>query len=100
MFLYIQALKDFLARQKTGRMATAEEVAHLFVYLASDEVSILIKQNVLSQNPMLLCCFAVERVFVSEQFIFSLSWIIIKIKTKPCCSFSEFILQYKRCSEC
>ncbi|KAM7052162.1 dehydrogenase/reductase SDR family member 6 isoform 1-T1 [Acridotheres tristis] len=32
-----QALKDFLARQKTGRMATAEEVAHLFVYLASDE---------------------------------------------------------------
>ncbi|KAF2988555.1 hypothetical protein EK904_006209 [Melospiza melodia maxima] len=35
-----QALKDFLARQKTGRMATAEEVAHLCVYLASDEVSI------------------------------------------------------------
>ncbi|KFV14142.1 3-hydroxybutyrate dehydrogenase type 2, partial [Tauraco erythrolophus] len=32
-----QALNDFLARQKTGRMATAEEVAHLFVYLASDE---------------------------------------------------------------
>ncbi|NXB56636.1 BDH2 dehydrogenase, partial [Struthidea cinerea] len=32
-----QALKDFLARQKTGRMATADEVAHLFVYLASDE---------------------------------------------------------------
>ncbi|NWY37008.1 BDH2 dehydrogenase, partial [Sylvia atricapilla] len=32
-----QALQDFLARQKTGRMATAEEVAHLFVYLASDE---------------------------------------------------------------
>uniref|UniRef100_A0A8C5PYX7 Dehydrogenase/reductase SDR family member 6 n=1 Tax=Leptobrachium leishanense TaxID=445787 RepID=A0A8C5PYX7_9ANUR len=32
-----QALKDFLARQRTGRMATAEEVAHLCVYLASDE---------------------------------------------------------------
>ncbi|XP_056422324.1 dehydrogenase/reductase SDR family member 6 [Hyla sarda] len=32
-----QALNDFLARQKTGRMATAEEVAHLCVYLASDE---------------------------------------------------------------
>ncbi|XP_072439820.1 dehydrogenase/reductase SDR family member 6 isoform X1 [Chiloscyllium punctatum] len=32
-----QALKDFLGRQKTGRMATAEEVAHLCVYLASDE---------------------------------------------------------------
>ncbi|XP_029452848.1 3-hydroxybutyrate dehydrogenase type 2 [Rhinatrema bivittatum] len=32
-----QAFKDFLARQKTGRLATAEEVAHLFVYLASDE---------------------------------------------------------------
>ncbi|XP_069487077.1 dehydrogenase/reductase SDR family member 6 isoform X3 [Ambystoma mexicanum] len=34
-----QALKDFLDRQKTGRMATAEEVAHLCVYLASDESS-------------------------------------------------------------
>lgn len=34
----VQALKDFLARQKTGRMCTAEEVAHLCVYLASDEV--------------------------------------------------------------
>ncbi|KAM4706431.1 dehydrogenase/reductase SDR family member 6 isoform 1-T2 [Discoglossus pictus] len=32
-----KALKDFLARQRTGRMATAEEVAHLCVYLASDE---------------------------------------------------------------
>ncbi|XP_061441506.1 dehydrogenase/reductase SDR family member 6 isoform X2 [Rhineura floridana] len=32
-----QALKDFLARQKMGRIGTAEEVAHLFVYLASDE---------------------------------------------------------------
>uniref|UniRef100_A0AAY4C2P1 Dehydrogenase/reductase SDR family member 6 n=1 Tax=Denticeps clupeoides TaxID=299321 RepID=A0AAY4C2P1_9TELE len=32
-----QALKDFLARQKTGRMCTPEEVAHLCVYLASDE---------------------------------------------------------------
>ncbi|XP_028932911.1 3-hydroxybutyrate dehydrogenase type 2 [Ornithorhynchus anatinus] len=32
-----QALSDFLARQKTGRMATAEEVALLCVYLASDE---------------------------------------------------------------
>lgn len=32
-----QALKDFLARQRIGRMATAEEVAHLFVYLASEE---------------------------------------------------------------
>ncbi|KAM5194314.1 dehydrogenase/reductase SDR family member 6 [Mantella aurantiaca] len=34
-----QALKDFLARQKTGRMCTAEEVAHLCVYLASDEAA-------------------------------------------------------------
>ncbi|XP_072351291.1 dehydrogenase/reductase SDR family member 6 isoform X1 [Scyliorhinus torazame] len=32
-----QALQEFLERQKTGRMATAEEVAHLCVYLASDE---------------------------------------------------------------
>ena len=33
-----QAYKDFMARQKTGRMCTAEEVAYLCVYLASDEV--------------------------------------------------------------
>lgn len=35
-----QAYKDFMARQKTGRMCTAEEVAYLCVYLASDEVSV------------------------------------------------------------
>ncbi|KAB0368273.1 hypothetical protein FD755_020039, partial [Muntiacus reevesi] len=32
-----EALSDFLKRQKTGRFATAEEVALLCVYLASDE---------------------------------------------------------------
>ncbi|XP_042557598.1 3-hydroxybutyrate dehydrogenase type 2 isoform X3 [Dipodomys spectabilis] len=32
-----EALNDFLKRQKTGRFATAEEVALLCVYLASDE---------------------------------------------------------------
>nr|XP_056711618.1 dehydrogenase/reductase SDR family member 6 [Euleptes europaea] len=32
-----QALKDMVSRQKMGRLGTAEEVAHLFVYLASDE---------------------------------------------------------------
>lgn len=30
-----------MARQKTGRMCTAEEVAYLCVYLASDEVRVL-----------------------------------------------------------
>ncbi|XP_062992462.1 dehydrogenase/reductase SDR family member 6 [Elgaria multicarinata webbii] len=32
-----QALNDFLARQKMGRMGSAEEIAQLFVYLASEE---------------------------------------------------------------
>uniref|UniRef100_A0A3P9NWH8 Dehydrogenase/reductase SDR family member 6 n=1 Tax=Poecilia reticulata TaxID=8081 RepID=A0A3P9NWH8_POERE len=32
-----QAYKNFMARQKTGRLCTADEVAHLCVYLASDE---------------------------------------------------------------
>lgn len=32
-----KALKDFQARQKFGRFCTAEEVANLVVYLASDE---------------------------------------------------------------
>lgn len=34
-----QALKDFQARQKLGRFCTAEEVANMVIYLASDEVS-------------------------------------------------------------
>ncbi|XP_053107282.1 dehydrogenase/reductase SDR family member 6 [Hemicordylus capensis] len=34
-----QALKDFIARQRLGRLGTPEEVAHLFVFLASDESS-------------------------------------------------------------
>ena len=34
---YDQAMKDFIARQPMGRIATAEEVAALVVYLASDE---------------------------------------------------------------
>jgi hypothetical protein len=33
-----QALKDFQARQKLGRFCTADEVANLILYLASDEV--------------------------------------------------------------
>lgn len=32
-----QARKDFIARQKMGRLATAEEIADLAVYLAADE---------------------------------------------------------------
>lgn len=32
-----QALKDFQARQKLGRFCTAEEVANMVLYLASDE---------------------------------------------------------------
>lgn len=34
---YAAARKAFIARQPMGRMATAEEIAHLVVYLASDE---------------------------------------------------------------
>ena len=36
---YEAARAAFLARQPTGRMATAEEIAALVVYLASDESS-------------------------------------------------------------
>ena len=31
------ALRDFISRQKMGRIGTAEEIAALLVYLASDE---------------------------------------------------------------
>jgi len=33
----VQAKKDFIARQPMGRFGTAEEIAHLAVYLGSDE---------------------------------------------------------------
>ncbi|WP_416899995.1 MAG: SDR family oxidoreductase [Minwuia sp.] len=33
----VQARKDFIARQKMGRLATAEEIADLALYLACDE---------------------------------------------------------------
>jgi len=33
----VKAKKDFIARQPMGRLATAEEIAALAVYLASDE---------------------------------------------------------------
>lgn len=33
----MQARKDFVARQPMGRLGTAEEIAQLNVYLASDE---------------------------------------------------------------
>ena len=33
------ARRDFIARQPMGRLGTAEEIAHLAVYLASDESS-------------------------------------------------------------
>jgi 2-keto-3-deoxy-L-fuconate dehydrogenase len=36
---YEAAKKAFIARQPMGRMATADEIAHLVVYLASDESS-------------------------------------------------------------
>jgi len=35
----VQAKKDFIARQKMGRLGTAEEIASLVVYLSSDESS-------------------------------------------------------------
>jgi NAD(P)-dependent dehydrogenase (short-subunit alcohol dehydrogenase family) len=40
----VQARKDFVARQPMGRLATAEEIAETFVYLASDESSFMTGQ--------------------------------------------------------
>ena len=34
---YEEARKAFVARQPMGRIASADEIAHLAVYLASDE---------------------------------------------------------------
>lgn len=42
---YEQAKKDFIARQKMGRLATADEIAALVVYLASDESAFITAQD-------------------------------------------------------
>ena len=41
---YEQAHKDFIARQKMGRLASADEIAALVVYLASDESAFVTAQ--------------------------------------------------------
>ena len=38
VFTCLQAMKDFISRQKLGRLATADEIGYLVVYLGSDEV--------------------------------------------------------------
>jgi 2-keto-3-deoxy-L-fuconate dehydrogenase len=35
----VQARKDFIARQPLGRLGTAEEIASVALYLASDEAA-------------------------------------------------------------
>ncbi|XP_070359505.1 dehydrogenase/reductase SDR family member 6-like isoform X1 [Equus asinus] len=45
-----EARSDFLKRQRTGRFATAEEIALLCVYLASDEVSAILPREVIILN--------------------------------------------------
>ncbi len=42
---YEKAKKDFVARQKMGRLATADEIAALVVYLASDESAFVTAQT-------------------------------------------------------
>jgi len=50
VWFFSQARANFVSRQKMGRLGSAEEVASMFVYLASDEVSV--------------CRFAVHRLAV------------------------------------
>jgi len=42
---YEKAHREFIARQKMGRLATADEIAALVVYLASDESSFITAQE-------------------------------------------------------
>src|SRR5438132_1426484 len=49
-----QARKDFIARQPMGRLATAEEIAETFVYLASDESSFMTGQAIYVDGGMSL----------------------------------------------
>ncbi|MGE5336623.1 MAG: SDR family oxidoreductase [Gemmatimonadota bacterium] len=50
----VQARKDFIARQPMGRLATAEEIAETFVYLASDESSFMTGQAIFVDGGMSL----------------------------------------------
>jgi NAD(P)-dependent dehydrogenase (short-subunit alcohol dehydrogenase family) len=43
----VQARKDFIARQPMGRLGTAEEVAEMAVYLASDDARFVTGQALL-----------------------------------------------------
>ncbi|XP_016014536.1 3-hydroxybutyrate dehydrogenase type 2 isoform X1 [Rousettus aegyptiacus] len=45
-----EELSNFLKRQKTGRFATADEIAMLCVYLASDEVSTVLPREFIFLN--------------------------------------------------
>ena len=49
-----QARRDFIARQPMGRLGRAEEIAHLAVYLASDESSFTTGTAVISDGGMVL----------------------------------------------
>ncbi|KAL8592797.1 putative diacetyl reductase [(R)-acetoin forming] 2 [Nucella lapillus] len=40
-----EAMKDFISRQKLGRLSTPDEIAHLVVYLASDESAFVTGQE-------------------------------------------------------
>lgn len=50
----VQARKDFVNRQPMGRLATAEEIAETFVYLASDESSFMTGQAIFVDGGMSL----------------------------------------------
>ncbi|BBK31870.1 2-keto-3-deoxy-L-fuconate dehydrogenase [Stella humosa] len=50
----VQARKDFIARQPMGRLGRAEEIAHLAIYLASDESSFTTGTAVISDGGMVL----------------------------------------------
>jgi NAD(P)-dependent dehydrogenase (short-subunit alcohol dehydrogenase family) len=48
----VQARRDFIARQPMGRLATPEEIAETFVYLASDESSFMTGQAIFVDGGM------------------------------------------------
>jgi len=51
----VQARKDFVARQPMGRLAQAEEIAPIIVYLASDESVFATGQVFAVDGGMMIC---------------------------------------------
>ena len=70
----VQARSNFIARQKMGRLGTAEEIAHLFVYLASDEVGIYTHTQCMSVCVTIFALWQQSAFMTGETIVIDGGW--------------------------